>query len=61
MVVREEEEEGREGATEVAKLQIFDGISSKVFGFISTYKLYIRMKLREESVERQIQWILSYM
>ena len=23
-------------------------------------KLYIRMRLREESVERQVQWILSY-
>ena len=41
----------REEATEMAKLQIFDNMSSKVSGFISAYKLYIRMKLRKESVE----------
>ena len=29
-------------------------------GFIAACKLYIRMRLREESVERQVQWILSY-
>ena len=52
--------EGRGGATEVAKPQIFDSTLSKISGFISVYKLYIRMKLREESVEGQIQWILSY-
>jgi len=33
---------------------------SKVAGFIMAYKLYIRMRLREELVEGQIQWILSY-
>ena len=48
------------GATKVAKLQIFDGTSSKVAGFISACKLYIRMNLKEESVEGQVQWILSY-
>ena len=48
------------GATKVAKPQIFDSMSSKVLGFISACKLYIRMKLREESVEGQIQWILLY-
>jgi len=44
----------RGGATEVAKPQIFDGMSSKVAGFIIAYKLYIRMKLREKSVEEQV-------
>jgi len=52
--------EGRGGATKVVKLQIFDGMLLKVSGFISVCKLYIRMKLREELIEGQIQWILSY-
>lgn len=39
------------GATEVAKPQIFDSTSLKVLRFILVCKLYIRMKLREESVE----------
>ena len=51
--------ERRRGA-EIAKPQIFDRTPSKVGGFISAYKLYIRMRLREESVEGQVQWILSY-
>jgi len=42
------------------KSQIFDGTSSKVAGFIIACKLYIRMRLREEPVEGQVQWILSY-
>ena len=29
-------------------------------GFIAACKLYIRLRLREESVEGQVQWILSY-
>ena len=49
------------GATKVTKPQIFNSTSSKVAGFILAYKLYVRMNLKEESVERQIQWILSYM
>ena len=58
--VTEREEEGEE-ATKMAKPQIFDSISSKVAGFISAYNLYVRMNLKkEESVERQVQWILSY-
>jgi len=38
----------------VAKPQIFDSTSSKVAGFILAYKLYVRINLKEESVERQI-------
>ena len=53
-------EVGRGEGAEVAKIQIFDGISSKVAGFIMVCKLYIRMRLREEPVEEQVQWILSY-
>jgi len=48
------------GATEMAKPQIFNSMSSKIVGFIMACKLYIRIKLREELVEEQIQWILSY-
>jgi len=51
-------EVGRGGEVEVTKPQIFDRMSSKVAGFIIACKLYIRMKM--ESVEGQIQWILSY-
>ena len=54
-------EEGRErGGVEVAKPQIFDGSPAKVGRFISVCKLYIRMRLRGESVEGQVQWVLSY-
>jgi len=55
-----EVEGGTSAATEVTKLQTFDGTPSKVSGFVGACKLYIRMRLRELSVEEQIQWILSY-
>jgi len=51
-----EKAEGRVGkdiavATEVAKLQTFNGTSSKVSRFLSACKLYIRIRIRESLVE----------
>ena len=45
---------------DMAKLQLFDRASSKISGFITKYKLYIRNKLAEATVEEQVQWVLSY-
>jgi len=51
---------GASAATEVAKPQTFDGTLSKVSRFIGACKLYVRMRLREASVEEQVNWVLSY-
>ena len=45
---------------EVAKPAIFSGEAGKVGGFISACKIYIRNRMREDTVERQVQWVLSY-
>jgi len=45
---------------EVAKLAIFNGEAGRVGGFITACRLYIKMKLRGNTVEEQIQWVLTY-
>ena len=51
----------QEGGIDIAKPQIFDKIPSKMAEFITACKLYIRIRMREKTVEGQVQWILSYM
>jgi len=53
-------EVGRKREAEIAKPPIFDKTLSKIVGFITACKLYMRIRMREESVKGQIQWILSY-
>ena len=45
---------------EVAKLAIFNGEAEKVGGFVIMCRLYLRMKMKETTVEEQVQWVLSY-
>jgi len=45
---------------EVAKPAIFNGEAERVGGFVMVCRLYLRMKMREGTVEEQVQWILSY-
>ena len=45
---------------EVAKPAIFNGETGKVGGFITACRLYIKMRLRGNTVEEQIQWVLIY-
>jgi len=45
---------------EVAKPAIFNREVGKVGGFVIACRLYLRMKMKEVTVEEQVQWVLLY-
>ena len=45
---------------EVAKPAIFSREAGRVGGFIMACRLYIKMRLKGNTVEEQVQWILTY-
>jgi len=45
---------------EVAKPAIFNGETGKVGGFVTACRLYLKMKMREATVEEQVFWVLSH-
>ena len=44
----------------VAKLLLFNKEASQVTEFVTAYKLYIEMRMRDVEVKEQVQWILTY-
>ena len=45
---------------EMAKPAIFNGKAGKVGGFVTAYRSYLKMKMKEGTVEEQVIWVLSY-
>ena len=45
---------------EVATPAIFNGEAGRVGGFVTACRLYLRMKMREATVEEQVFWVLSH-
>ena len=45
---------------EVAKPAIFSGEAGRIGEFITACRLYIKMRLRGNMVEEQVQWVLTY-
>jgi len=45
---------------EMAKPLMFNGEAREMEGFIMAYRLYLRMRMREVGVGKQIQWVLLY-
>jgi len=45
---------------EVARPQVFSGKIEEVSTFVNTARLYIRMKMMEETAATQVAWVLSY-
>jgi len=45
---------------EIAKLAIFNGEAGKARGFVTACRSYLKMKMREGTIEEQVIWVLSY-
>jgi len=45
---------------EVAKPAIFNREARRVGEFVIACRLYLKIKMREATVEEQVQWVLSY-
>ena len=45
---------------EMAKTLVFSREVEKIGGFIIVCKLYLRMKMKGVTIEKQVQWILPY-
>ena len=51
---------GLESHMEMAKPAIFNGEVGKVRGFVTACRSYLKMKMREGTVEEQVIWVFSY-